>query len=173
VQLYSCNGGTNQQWLVSQDLVPRVTKIQSMLGLCLDSSGGPSVGGGTQLVINECANAAASQNWTVRGAQFQLNTNAPYVCFSVDGSDTANHTPVLAYSCNEQPAQLWYVTAAGQVAGSLVELSTCTGKYTQNWALIPGSVFNVPASAVLEQDATDLCVDSSGGPRSAAESNWC
>ena len=45
-----------------------------------------------------------------------------------------------------------------------MELSTCTGKYTQNWALIPGSVFNVPASAVLEQDATDLCVDSSLRP---------
>jgi hypothetical protein len=34
-------------------------------GLCLDSSGGPSVGGGTQFVLNKCT-SAPSQNWIVR-----------------------------------------------------------------------------------------------------------
>jgi hypothetical protein len=33
-------------------------------GLCLDSAGGPNVGGGTQLVVNKC-NGATSQNWNL------------------------------------------------------------------------------------------------------------
>jgi len=57
VDLYACNGQQNQQWYLQ---LGAIIGVQS--SLCLDSSGGPASGGGTQLVMNEC-NQAASQNW--------------------------------------------------------------------------------------------------------------
>ena len=80
VDLYQCNGQQNQQWEIYGN--GAIYGVQS--GMCLDSKGGTSVGGGTQLVINPCSSTAASQVWLVRGMQFQLNGNAPYVCITAE-----------------------------------------------------------------------------------------
>ena len=190
VQLSSCTGALNQQWtMIDTPGLPSDTQFWSGLPgtttypLCLDSSGGPP-SSGTQLVINTCSAAAASQNWIVRGMEIQLNSNAPYLCFSVDGSLTANGTQVLSYSCAEGPAELWYyeageivglgtngtktkcLAAAGTVAGSLVEISACTGGEKQKWLMVPGSRVGAASSAsvvVITFGDRNLCVDSSGG----------
>jgi len=144
--------------------------------LCLDSSPGLD----SQLVVNACT-PAVSQNWNLRGMEIQLNSNAPYTCFSLEGSRTANGTPVLSYSCDDGPAQQWYfsagqivglgtngtkikcLTAVSNAAGSLVELSACTGAATQQWLMAPGARIGVSAGAFIQLGNSDLCVDSSGG----------
>jgi hypothetical protein len=174
VVISTCNGSLNQQWSF------QVNNVISMLAgnLCLDSSPGLY----NQLVVNACT-PAATQNWNLRGMEIQLSSSAPYVCFSVEGSRTANGTPVLSYSCDDGPAQQWYfsagqivglgtnhtsikcLTAASNAAGSLVELSACTGAATQQWLMAPGSRIGVSAGAFIQLGDSDLCVDSSGGAR--------
>lgn len=160
VQLYACNGGSNQQWALVPGSAPgwisvpgnRIISYSDGNINCLDSSGGPSAGGGTQLVINPCS-AAASQNFTLRGLQFQVNGTAPYLCAAVEGNNAANGTPVIAYTCNDSPGQLWdyengqlygigtengtsLCLAAGSPSSngvSILELSTCSGSAYQQW----------------------------------------
>ena len=111
----TCNGGRSQQWqilngnLASLGTGPAATTVISNVQNegCVDSSGGPSVGGGTQLVIDTCT-GAPSQNWIMGATQFQLVGKAPYLCANVKGSKTAKGTPVLAYSCDDAPNELWY-----------------------------------------------------------------
>ena len=178
VDLYQCNGKQNQQWELSGN--GEIYGVQS--GMCLDSKGGPSVGGGTQLVINPCSSTAASQVWLVRGMQFQLNGNAPYNCITVNGGDTANGTAVISYNGGDAPPQVWnYIkdqlqgigtnngnstclTASGLTAGSLVTLSSCvTSEVTQEWVMYNGTIFGRPSSSEIVL-SSGLCLDSSGGP---------
>jgi len=183
VNLYACNGGKNQQWVFS---FGRIFGVQS--ALCLDSSGGPASGGGTQLVVNECSDAT-SQNWILRAVQLQLNSSAPYMCVAVSGGDTAPGTPVLSYSCGDSPQQVWNftgsketnqlgqfqgigtengestcLTLSGMTAGSLVNLSPCTTSSEATWTIINGTGFGLPASNLILSAVAELCLDSSGGP---------
>jgi hypothetical protein len=118
VVLNTCDGAASQQWAAGLEAtsVPPVfyTGIVSGISIginvaCLDSSGGPSVGGGTQLVINPCGNAK-TQNWIVRGAQFQVSSGPPYLCATVQGNKTASGTPVIASACKMGvPPEAWNV----------------------------------------------------------------
>lgn len=61
VQLWTCNGGTNQQWRTNPD--GTITGVQS--GLCLDVTGGDKPAGnvnGTQVELWTC-NGGANQQW--------------------------------------------------------------------------------------------------------------
>jgi len=173
VDLFSCNGQQNQQWEFFEN--GSIQSLQS--SLCLDSKGGPSSGGGTQLIINTCS-GGTSQNWIVRGAQFELNSSAPYNCVADNAGDTANGTPVLSYNCAQSPQQLWnYIdgqiqgigtnngkstclTAAALTPGSLVTLSSCVAsESTQSWRF-----FNYAPLTNQIVLADELCLDSVGGP---------
>jgi hypothetical protein len=147
---------------------------------------------GTQLVINACS-TAASRNWIVRGIQFELSSNAPYMCANVQGNDTADGTPVIAYSCGDAPNELWNfengeilglgtqsgtskclsVGGTGGIGGA-VELSTCDGIY-QGWELVNGAIYGLPpalpASGPLLNTTNALCVDSAGARSLAVTPN--
>jgi len=177
VDLWPCNGQQNQQWEIQSGLI---LGVQS--GMCLDSTGGPKVGGGTQLVINPCV-GAPSQVWTLRGMQIQLSESLAFLCANVQSSKTANGTPILAYSCNRAPNELWnyksdshfyglgtdnghntYLTSSGSTAGSLVTLSACVPSPCtpeQMWTILYAPVANL---VVLSAGGSTLCLDSSGGP---------
>jgi hypothetical protein len=178
VDLWPCGTQQNQQWEIQSGLI---VGVQS--GMCLDSSGGPKVGSATQLVINPCI-GAASQIWITRSMQLQLSGSFPYLCANVQANKTADGTPVLAYSCNGAPNELWNyksdhqfyglgtdnghskcLTASGITAGSLVSLSSCTDSQEQTWIMFNGTLSGFPASnqVVLEVPG-GLCLDSSGGP---------
>ena len=185
VDLYKCNGGQNQQWKIinGADIgLPASTLIRSnQSNLCLDSAG-PSAGGGKQLVINDCS-GTTSQNWNIRTIQLQLNTNAPYVCAALQGGETANNTPVIAYSCSGAGDQLWTYVAgqlygssppagpfncldvkgAGTAAGTLVDLYECNGGQNQQWKIINGTDIGLSASSTLIYGVqSELCLDSAG-----------
>lgn len=180
VDLWSCTSHPNQQWEIEGGAI---IGVQSQM--CLDSSGGPKVGGGTQLVINTCT-GVSSQNWTVRGMQLELQTSYPYLCANVQASQTANGTPILAYSCNGAPNELWNyksdshfyglgtdrgnnkcLTSSGSTVGSVVTLSSCvSGDQEQTWTILNGTRFGFADTdlIVLSAGGGTLCLDSSGGP---------
>ena len=182
VDLWPCNGGFNQQWSIIDGSIV-TAEPEAMGDLCLDSEGGPSTGGGTQLVINECT-YGPSQNWIVRGLQIELNASAPYLCVNVSGGDTANGTPVITYSCDDGPAQVWSLendqilgtgtengvskclTAAKfATAGSLVNLTSCSSSLLEQQAWnITVSCDGGASHCIVLADAAYLCLDSSGGP---------
>jgi hypothetical protein len=192
VDLWPCNGQANQQWWI----VPAIagsnkgnavimafggnTGPGGTTSVCLDSSGGPSVGGGTQLVVNDCT-SGASQNWIMRRTEFELNTNAPHLCVADEAGNTADGTPVLAYSCSGSFNDEWNI-AGGQIlgigtangtskcltgaatsagAGTLVTLSTCNGSASQHWWVVATS--SSPFGQIMGYPS-GLCLDSSGGP---------
>jgi non-reducing end alpha-L-arabinofuranosidase len=184
VDLFQCNGQQNQQWVVINAAattgITFILGVQS--GLCLDSAGGPSTGGGTQLIINNC-NYGSSQTWIVRHLELQLNTGSPHTCAVVEGSKTANGTPVISYSCSGGFNDEWNLnkgqiqgigtangtskclTTAGSTAGSLVKLSTCvSGSATQEWWFENGAGDDCPSCGLIFSARTGLCLDSSGGP---------
>jgi alpha-glucosidase len=194
VDLYQCNGGLNQQWWILPVIAgpnkghavvmafgggvgPGGTSV-----VCLDSSGGPSVGGGTQLVTNDCTNGG-SQNWIMRRMEIEQNTSAPHFCVADEASKTANGTPVIAYSCSGAFNDEWNLNG-GQIegigsengtskcltgadssseAGTLVTLSTCNGSPSQHWWVV-NSVSGSPNGVIMGYPS-GLCLDSSGGPK--------
>jgi hypothetical protein len=186
VDYNTCDGSQNQQWLIEagQNGTTAIVGVQS--GLCLDSSGGPPVGGGTQLIVNSCS-GATSQNWNVRRSIFELNTGSPYHCIAVENSETKSGTPVIATSCSIAFQDEWNynygtldgigtanpgsgqqykcLTATGTTSGSTVVLSSCTStlKDTQLWTLENGVLLGLPASTLIV-GVNGLCVDSDGGP---------
>jgi hypothetical protein len=111
--------------------------------------------------------------------QFELSTNAPYNCVTVNSSATAQGTPVISYSCGAIPAQLWtYVegeiygigtqngnytclTSTGTTPGSRVVLDSCTGAETQAWYFQNAGLGSPVANQVINR-AGSLCLDSAG-----------
>jgi hypothetical protein len=186
VDYYTCHGSQNQQWRIEagQNSTTAIVGVQS--GLCLDSSGGPSEGGGTQLIINTCS-GATSQNWNVRRSMFELNTGAPYQCIAVNNSETVDGTAVLATSCSTAFQDEWNYnygtldgigtanpgtgeeykcfTATGKTSGSTVVLYACTSelRLTQLWTIENGSQLGLPTSTLIV-GVNGLCIDSKGGP---------
>ena len=177
MDLWPCNGGLNQQWYISEDPLgnTQIGYIGSTTGptLCLDSSGGPPVGGGTQLVVEYCG-GQPSATWIVRGMQLAA-PNAPYVCANVEASRIANGTPVLAYSCDDAPNELWNyengqiygigtangvnkcLTLASFTPGNLVTLSTCTDSSS------PLQYLTINRAGQISNSGA-FCLDRSGGP---------
>jgi alpha-glucosidase len=192
VDLWPCNGGANQQWWVFPALTGsnKGNAVIMAFGgnggpggsgpVCLDSSGGPAVGGGVQLVVNECT-FAASQNWNMRRTELELNTNAPHLCVADEAGETASGTPVIAYSCSGAFNDEWNISG-GQIlgigtangtsmcltgaansagVGTLVTLSTCNGSASQHWWVVATS--SSPFGEIMGYPS-QLCLDSSGGP---------
>ena len=60
MQLWDCNGGTNQQWNVNAN--GTISGVAS--GLCLDVNGNATANG-TTVILWTCT-AAANQRWTTR-----------------------------------------------------------------------------------------------------------
>jgi len=185
VDLEPCNGGANQQWwiipsLTGPDAGTAVIMAFAGNGGCLDNSGGPAVGGGTQLVVNNCT-LGASQQWILRRTEIELNTSAPHLCVADEAGNTANGTPVIAYSCSGAFNDEWNfnggkitgigtangttkcLTVATPVSpGNVVTLSTCTSSVAGQrwWALATSST---PFGEVMVYPG-GLCLDSAGGP---------
>ena len=192
VVLNTCDGAASQQWAAGLEAtsVPPVfyTGIVSGISIginvaCLDSSGGPSVGGGTQLVTNVCGNIK-TQSWIMRGAQLQVSSGPPYLYATVQGNKTASGTPVISSACNGGPGQLWdfenaVVRGIGtengeheclSISGSSdnVTLSTCNKNlqyqvFNANGCAEDGLCGGGPQVGIIDFENV-ACLDSSGGP---------
>ena len=99
VQLWDCNGQTNQRWTATSG-----KQLQVYGNKCLDASGQGTTNG-TQVIIWDC-NGQTNQQWN-------LNTNGTItgvqsgLCLDANGGGTANGTKLILWSCNGQQNQQW------------------------------------------------------------------
>ncbi|MBC7954752.1 MAG: PQQ-dependent sugar dehydrogenase [Cytophagales bacterium] len=100
IQIYTCNGGTNQQWELNA-----AGELRTMGGArCLDAKG-QGTATGTALTAYTC-NGQDNQKWrrnnngTIQGVQSNL-------CLDVSGNSTANQANVALWTCHGNPNQVW------------------------------------------------------------------
>jgi O-glycosyl hydrolase len=99
LNLWDCNGGTNQQWTNTSG-----KQLQVYGSKCLDAENAGTAAG-TRAVITDC-NSQADQQWnlnadgTVTGVQSGL-------CLDAYAKGTANGTKVVLWTCNGGNNQKW------------------------------------------------------------------
>ena len=182
VELDTCaSSNTGQLWSVEVNGLKKGEVLGSS-GLCLDSQG--QIGGGLQLVINNC-NGSAGQTWDLNGITITQLSNQNVkdgfpitACADVGGAATANRTPVGPFPCNNQLNERWIYsngqfigigTANGvskclsvhgnsTAPGTPVELDTCkSGNDSQLWFATGG-----PTVSEIIGVLSGLCLDSQG-----------
>lgn len=100
IQIYTCNGGANQQWELNAS-----GELRTLNGTrCLDAKG-QGTSPGTALSAYTC-NGQNNQKWrrnnngTIQGLQSNL-------CLDVSGNATANQSNVVLWTCHGNPNQVW------------------------------------------------------------------
>ncbi len=98
IDLYTCNGGANQQWTYTAASELRV------YDRCLDASAGGTANG-TPLILYTC-NGRLNQKWTL-SASGEIRGVQSNRCIDVPGQATADGTALALYSCNGGTNQQW------------------------------------------------------------------
>ncbi len=93
IQLWTCTGGTNQQWT-------REGNTLRALGKCMTATG---TNNGANVQLSTC-NGGAGQNWTT-GANGSLTNSGR--CLDANGGSTANGTQLIIWSCHGGTNQRW------------------------------------------------------------------
>jgi hypothetical protein len=99
LQIWDCNGGTNQQWTALSN-----GALQVYGNKCLDVPGHATVAG-TRAQIYDC-NGGANQQWTLNADGTVVGRESG-LCLDVTGNGTANATPVEIWTCNGGSNQKW------------------------------------------------------------------
>jgi len=176
VNLWSCNGHSNQTWTVVQDGTIRV------LGKCLDVVG-EGKANGAKLQLWTCNSADGAQLWQA-GSDGELVNPQSGKCIDVAVSSAVNGTRPVLWTCanlTTQPNEHWLRPAAsvysGQpgkclgVAGSIAELITCANTATQHWVAQSNGTIRVGSNCLTEKGAT-AGSGLSIGPCSGAAATW-
>jgi hypothetical protein len=99
VTIYTCNGGTNQNWTLTA-----AGELRGYGSKCLDASGQGTVNG-TVVDLYTC-NGGANQKWTVTDGGTVVGRQSG-LCLDVTGQATANGSPLELYTCNGGSNQKW------------------------------------------------------------------
>jgi glucose/arabinose dehydrogenase len=94
VQLWTCNGGTNQQWTVSGSTL-------RALGKCMTVTGETD---GSQVQLSSCT-GGTNQNWSVR-TDGTIRTDGGK-CLDAYGASSADGTQLIIWTCNGGTNQRW------------------------------------------------------------------
>ncbi|MGX7673907.1 ThuA domain-containing protein [Plantactinospora sp. DSM 117369] len=97
IQLWSCHGGTNQQWTVNGDTLRASNK-------CMGVAGGGTANGG--LVQLSTCNGSGAQNWTP-GANGALVNSQSGRCLDANGGSSADGTQLIIWTCHGGTNQRW------------------------------------------------------------------
>jgi type 1 glutamine amidotransferase len=97
IQLWSCHGGTNQQWTVSGSTLRALSK-------CMSVAGG-STANGAQVQLSTC-NGSGSQNWAP-GANGSLVNQQSGKCLDANGGSSADGTQLILWTCHGGTNQRW------------------------------------------------------------------
>ncbi|MBY8877217.1 ricin-type beta-trefoil lectin domain protein [Actinacidiphila acidipaludis] len=99
VELWDCNGGSNQQWTSTT-----AGELRVYGGSCLDAAN-QGTGAGTKVDIYTC-NGGANQKWTVN-ADGTITGNQSGLCLDATGNGTSNGTLLELWTCNGGANQKW------------------------------------------------------------------
>jgi cytochrome c len=100
VQLWDCQGGTNQRW--TYNATSRQLTVYG--NKCLDASG-QGTANGTATVIWDCT-GQPNQQWNL-GANGTVTGVQSGLCLDANGAATANGTRIQLWSCNGGANQRW------------------------------------------------------------------
>jgi hypothetical protein len=135
IELWSCNGTTNQAWAIAETPAARPTQVVARhSGKCLDVTGGPgATQAGARIEQWRCT-GAHNQSWTIRDAGaglVQLVAQHSNRCLDAVGGGTANGTALQQSDCALADSQLWSVKGLLGTPGeyTLVNLASnrCAG----------------------------------------------
>jgi RHS repeat-associated protein len=163
VEVWQCNGGASQSWVVWDDGSVQVA------GGCLATSGG-GTSNGTLVVLEPCTSGAAAQQWEPGSGQ-TLVSPASGKCLEDPGASTTNGTQLDINACSTAADEQWgmpssasgFVTdgvtggcaddkADSSVAGAVVEIWQCNAGASQTWT--------AEASGTIQINS--LCAEPSG-----------
>jgi hypothetical protein len=99
VELWDCNGGTNQQWTATP-----AGELRVYGSSCLDAAGQGTTAG-TKVDINSCS-GGANQKWTLN-ADGTITGTQSGLCLDATGAGTANGTLLELWTCNGGGNQKW------------------------------------------------------------------
>ncbi|MGO4427987.1 ricin-type beta-trefoil lectin domain protein, partial [Streptomyces sp. MCAF7] len=99
VELWDCNGGSNQQWTDTSAGELRVYGSD-----CLDAAG-QGTSPGTKVDIWDC-NGGSNQKWTLH-ADGTITGVQSGLCLDATGAGTANGTLLQLWTCNGSSNQKW------------------------------------------------------------------
>jgi hypothetical protein len=99
VELWDCNGGSNQQWTRTA-----AGELRVYGGDCLDAAG-QGTSPGTKVDIYAC-NGGSNQQWTAN-ADGTITGNQSGLCLDATGNGTANGTLLELWTCNGGSNQQW------------------------------------------------------------------
>ncbi|MDW6063892.1 RICIN domain-containing protein [Streptomyces sp. FXJ1.4098] len=99
VELWDCNGGSNQQWTKTA-----ADELRVYGSSCLDASG-QGTSPGTKVDIWSC-NGGANQKWTIHDNGTITGVQSG-LCLDATGGGTANGTLLQLWTCNGGSSQKW------------------------------------------------------------------
>jgi hypothetical protein len=99
IQMWDCNGGANQQWIVEPDGTLQV------FGKCMDITGA-NFNNGTSIELWDC-NGGANQQWHATNGT--LVNPASGKCLDDPNSNTANGTQLDLWTCGGGTNQQWHL----------------------------------------------------------------
>lgn len=188
IQIWTCNGGTAQNWAFFPDTDPGDAGELTIHNKCLDIVNGGTANG-SKLQLWSC-NGRASQQWFIFGFAGELINPASGRCIDDPFSSTSNGKQLDIWDCNDGPQQAWTLpaspvlsgiagkcmddTAGSSANGTKVQLYSCNGLATQRWSIgLDGSLrINgkcLDASGRGTQDGTKLQLYSCTG---GANQQW-
>lgn len=101
IDLYTCNGGANQQWTKGTD---GSLKVYATSTMCLDVLNS-ATSSGSSVVINSCS-GGTSQQWTAN-TDGTITGVASGLCLGTAGAATANGTVLQIQTCSGANSQKW------------------------------------------------------------------
>ncbi|RJG03980.1 hypothetical protein D3878_22295 [Noviherbaspirillum sedimenti] len=102
MQQWSCNGGTNQQWLFKDVGNARYQIVSKTSGKCLDVKDGNTADGAIVQQM-DCQAGATKQQWTFlpeNGGYNKLKSVASGKCMDVTAMSTADGAKLVQWSCS-------------------------------------------------------------------------
>jgi hypothetical protein len=99
IQMWDCNGGTNQQWTVASNGTLQV------YGKCMDITGA-NYNNGTNIELWDC-NGGGNQQW--QASNGELVNPASGKCLDDPNFNTANGTQLDLWTCNGGSNQHWNI----------------------------------------------------------------
>ena len=102
IQLYTCNGGAQQQWTVETN-----GTIVNANGYCLNvvESGTASK---TLVDLHQCDDVVGQQ-WKINSTSNTITNPHSGLCLDDQYANTANGNQIWIYTCNGTDAQVWHV----------------------------------------------------------------
>jgi beta-glucosidase len=177
VNLWSCNGHSNQRWTVVQDGTIRV------LGKCLDVVG-EGRSNGTKLQLWSCNSGDGGQLWRA-GTDGELVNPQSGKCLDVPVARAANGTQPVLWSCanlTTQPNEHWNRPAASvfsgepgkclATSGSAVVLAGCANVASQHWTAGADGTFRLSGKCLTQTGITAGSGLSIGSCSGAAATKW-